>query len=82
MRHSPHPPGPQYSIECQGHYFEVLAIQNIAQLTLRQAEFDQQRISKVQTRYLAAIRSLAHIRRLNVPAVQINMAEQQVNMTG
>lgn len=64
------------------YYAETIYAQNMQDLTYRQAEFHQQRISKAQARYLAAIRTLAQVRRLGVPAVQINVAEQQVNVTG
>jgi len=47
-------------------------------LSLRQAAFHQARISKAQARYLAAIRTLAQVRRLEVPAVQVNIGHQQV----
>jgi hypothetical protein len=47
-------------------------------LSLRQAEFCQQRLSKAQARYLSAIRTLAQVRRLGVPAVQVNIGQQQV----
>lgn len=60
------------------HYVEALYLQQMHELTLRQATFYQQRISHAQARYLSAIRTLAQIRRLGVPAVQVNIAEQQV----
>jgi hypothetical protein len=44
-------------------------------LSLRQAEFCQQRLSKAQARYLSAIRTLAQVRRLGVPAVQVNIGQ-------
>ena len=47
-------------------------------LSIRQAECHQARISKAQARYLAAIRTLAQVRRLGVPAVQVNIGQQQV----
>ena len=47
-------------------------------LSLQQAAFHQARISKAQARYLAAIRTLAQVRRLGVPAVQVNIGQQQV----
>jgi hypothetical protein len=62
----------------QLYYAETLYVQNIQAFTLRQAEFHQQRISKAQARYLAAIRALAQVRRLGVPAVQVNIGQQQV----
>jgi hypothetical protein len=45
-------------------------------LSLRQAKFHQQRISKAQARYLSAIRTLAQVRRLGVPPVQVNIGQQ------
>jgi hypothetical protein len=60
------------------HYDETLYVQNLEKLTLRQDEFYQQRISKAQARYLSAIRTLAQVRRLGVPAVQVNIGQQQV----
>ena len=47
-------------------------------LSLRHAEFHQQQISKVQVRYLSAIRTLAQVRRLGVPAVQVSIGQQRV----
>ena len=60
------------------HYAEALYVQHLEKLTLRQDEFFQQRISKAQARYLSAIRTLAQVRRLGVPAVQVNIGQQQV----
>ncbi len=42
----------------------------------------QERIDRSRRRYLAAIRALAHLRRLQVPAVQVNVAEKQINVAG
>lgn len=63
------------------HYVESLYIQNMPDSTLRQAEAQQRRISTAQARYLSAIRTLAQVRRLGVPAMQVNIAEQQVNVS-
>jgi hypothetical protein len=60
------------------YYAEALYAQNIHALSLRQAEYYEQRLSKAQARYLAAIRTLAQVRRLGVPAVQVNIGQQQV----
>jgi hypothetical protein len=57
---------------------EALYAQRRQNLSLRQAEFHEQRLSKAQARYLAAIRTLAQVRRLGVPAVQVNIGQQQV----
>ena len=43
-------------------------------------EFYQRRVERAQRRYLAAIKTLATVQRLGVPTVQINVADQQVNV--
>ena len=45
-------------------------------------EFHQRRIERTQRRYLAAIKALATVRKLQIPAVQVNIGAQQVNVTG
>jgi hypothetical protein len=60
------------------YHAETLYVQNIQAFNLPQAEFHQQRISKAQARYLAVIRTLAQVRRLEVPTVQVNIGQQQV----
>lgn len=42
--------------------------------------FHQQRIERAQRRYLTAIKALAQVRKLGVPAVQVNIGEKQVNV--
>ena len=39
-------------------------------------------LSKAQKRHIAAIQSLAVVRRLSLPAVQVNIGEKQVNIAG
>ncbi len=46
---------------------------------IKQAEFWERRLSAAQRRYLRASETLARVRRLQLPAVQVNIAEQQVN---
>jgi len=65
----------------QLHYFETLYAQNIDNLTLSQSEFHQKRIDRAHRRHLSAIKTLAQIRKMG-PAVQINIAERQINTTG
>ncbi len=62
------------------YYAEAVYTQNIGDLTLRQAEFHQQRITKAHNRYLSSIRTLAQVRHLGVPAIQVNVGEKRVNM--
>ena len=47
--------------------------------TIKQADFWERRLSAAQRRYLRASETLARVRRLQLPAVQVNIAEQQVN---
>jgi len=43
-------------------------------------EFHQRRVERAQRRYLAAIKALAQVRRLGVPALQVNIGEKQINV--
>lgn len=45
-----------------------------------QGEYDQRRAERTQRQYLRAIKTLATVRRLEAPVVQLNMAEQQINV--
>jgi hypothetical protein len=47
--------------------------------TIKQADFWERRLSAAQRRYLRAVETLARVRRLQLPAVQINVGAQQVN---
>ena len=40
------------------------------------------RLDRAQRRYLAASKTLAQMRKLRVPAVQVNIGEKQVNVAG
>lgn len=48
----------------------------------RQVEFYQRRLERAQNQYLKAIKTLAQVRKLGQPSVQINIAEQQINTVG
>ena len=53
------------------------------EFTHTQGDYDQRRIDRAQKRYLSAIKTLAQVRRLQLPAVQLNVAGQggkQVNI--
>lgn len=45
-----------------------------------QGEQHQKRIDRAQKRYLGAIKALATVRRLEVPALQLNVADKQINL--
>lgn len=47
--------------------------------TITQCDFWERRLSAAQRRYLRACETLARVRRLQLPAVQVNIGAQQVN---
>lgn len=47
---------------------------------IAQGDFWQRRLDRTQRRYLSAIKTLALVRRLQLPAVQVNIGEKQVNV--
>jgi hypothetical protein len=56
---------------------------NLAQgCTLALADYWERRLSAAQRRYLRACETLARVRRLRLPAVQVNIADKQVNIAG
>ena len=59
-------------------YFEAIYAQNLGNLSITQSDFHQRRIDKAHRRYLSSIKALAQIRKMG-PAVQINIAEKQIN---
>jgi hypothetical protein len=61
-------------------YFEAIYAQNLGKLTITQSDYHQRRIDTAHRRYLSSIKALAQIRKLG-PAVQINIAEKQINQT-
>jgi len=48
-------------------------------LTITRGDYWERRMGAAQQRYLRAVENLARVRRLQLPAVQVNIAEQQVN---
>ena len=50
-------------------------------VSVQELDFYERHLDRAQKRYLSAIRTLAQIRKMG-PAVQINVAEQQVNVVG
>ena len=48
-------------------------------ISIRQAEFNQRRIDAAHNRFLSALRTLAAVRKLALPALQVNIGANQVN---
>jgi hypothetical protein len=64
------------------HHAEAVRNQSLGTgLTIPQAEFNERRVTQCQKRYLAAIKTLAQVRRLMRPFIQVNIAEKQTNLT-
>lgn len=49
-------------------------------MSLEKSTFFQKALDRAQKRHLAAIQSLALVRRLQIPPVQVNIAEKQMNV--
>lgn len=62
-------------------YFQAIYTQNLGNMTIPQGDYHQRRIDRAHRRYLSSIKTLAQIRKMG-PAVQINIAEKQVNTAG
>ncbi len=65
----------------QVQLFEGLYALGMKNEVMSQGDYRQQRLDRAHRRHLSAIRTLAHIRKLG-PAVQINIAEKQINTAG
>lgn len=63
------------------HHAEASYHQRLAQgLARAEAEYLERRLERAQRRYLAAIKALTTVRRLLGPAIQVNVAERQINL--
>src|SRR5262249_34662524 len=49
-------------------------------LTIRQAEFQLRKIESAHKRFLSALATLARVRKMALPALQVNIGANQVNM--
>ena len=58
------------------------AVSEKKEIPLNLAEFYDRRLDRAHRRYLSAIRSLATVRRLVIPSLQVNIGAQQVNVAG
>jgi hypothetical protein len=63
------------------HHLEQLYAQKDS-LSLGQGSYYERSISSAQKRFLAAIKTLAVVRKLAVPVLQVNIAKKQVNVAG
>ena len=67
----------------QVHYADALYTRQAKEgVPMPQGDYLQRHHDRAHRRYLAAIKALAQVRRLLSPAVQVNVAQQQVNVAG
>lgn len=62
------------------HYFELRVSKHLGSDSPKQSEYYQRCLESAHRRYLGSIRSLAQVRRLQLPSVQLNLANQQINV--
>ena len=62
----------------QLQYVDAIYAQNLDDMNMAQSEYHQRGLDRLHRRYLSSIKTLAQIRKLG-PAVQINLAEKQIN---
>ena len=65
----------------QVQLFESFYVLGMKNESMRQGDYRQKRLDRAHRRHLSAIRTLAQIRKMG-PAMQINIAEKQVNTAG
>ena len=59
---------------------DVRYVQGQKDCTIPQSEYYQRRQDRAHNRYLSAMRTLAVVRKLTIPVVQVNIARKQVNV--
>jgi hypothetical protein len=65
------------------HYCEMTYLGLLKEgVTWERDEFHRKRVDQAERRYLRAIKALAQVRRLHLPAVQVNIGDQQINVAG
>ena len=68
-------------VACWLQYADIIYAQNLGDMNMTQSAYHQRRLDRLHNRYLSSIKTLAQIRKLG-PAIQINIAEKQINTTG
>lgn len=70
-------------VTCWLHLHHLEAVYaNKESMTLELGGYYQRCLSAAQKRYLAAVKTLALVRKLAVPVLQVNIARKQVNVAG
>jgi hypothetical protein len=70
-------------VSCWLHLYQLeLIYAQKESMSLELGNYYQRSLSSAQKRYLAAIKMLALVRKLAIPALQVNIARKQVNVAG
>lgn len=64
----------------QSRHFEILCARNMKNPPNAQSEYYEKRLDRAHKRHLSSVRTLAQIRKMG-SAVQINIADKQINTT-
>jgi hypothetical protein len=64
------------------HHTFIYNIESQNGMSLAQSEHAQRRIDRTHRRFMLSLKTLATLRRLSEPIVQVNVARQQVNVAG
>jgi len=65
------------------NWYESRFINNAGGMSIGQADYHQRRIDRAHRRFLSAVETLARVRKLAVPILQVNVAKnQQINTVG
>jgi hypothetical protein len=62
------------------YYVDALYARRLNNVTFAEGEYFQRRQERAHRLYLSAVRTLAQVQRLLVPAVQVNIGAQQLNV--
>ena len=62
------------------HYADAIYAQDMGDATFQLGDYRQRRQDRTHRRLLSAVRTLALVRRLGLPAMQVNIAEKQINV--
>jgi hypothetical protein len=57
------------------------SVQDCDRMTIAQANYHQAKIGRAHSRFLSAVKTLAQVRKLALPALQLNIARNQVNVS-
>lgn len=62
--------------------YETRHAQKAGDMTIPQSEYHQRLTDRAHRRFLSSVKSLAQVRRLALPAIQVNIGDKQVNVGG